>query len=124
MSNPINRIGSNGTYSGFSFQNNSLNPEPEHTEEKNEVKQEFKNVDGGDMLSMMAQSAQYTTAVAKPSSPNIPKYVTAEQAKNIAEFVTSFEDVVAKNLEAVMKEFPNLSEDAQMALALEMFDIE
>lgn len=124
MSNPINRIGSNGAYSGFTFQGNNLNPEKEPKEEKIEVKQEFKSIDGGDMLSMMAQNAQYSTKVVKPGAVDIPKYVTAEQAQSIAEFVTSFEDVVATNLQVIMQEFPNLSEDAQMALALDMFNLE
>lgn len=124
MSSPINRIGSNTPYSGFAYQGNNLNPEPEKQEEKAEVKQEFRNISGDEMLSMMAQSSQYSTPVVKPNSVDIPKYVTADQAKDIAEFVTSFEDIVADNLKVIMQEFPNLSEDAQMALALEMFELE
>ena len=54
---------------------------------------------------------------------DVAKYVTPEQAQRIAGFVTSFEDIVAKNLEAVTAELGNnVSESVRMNVALSAAD--
>ena len=66
--------------------------------------------------------------VAKNSAPatkviKISDYVTPEQAKRIAGFVTGFETEIAKGLSSIKNEFPEMSEDMVQALALASFDL-
>lgn len=82
----------------------------------------LKLMSGDEILGVMAQQA----ALNKPAGVegyDVAKYVTPEQAKRIAGFVASFEDIVVKNLEAVSSEFgDSLSEEAKAELALKMTD--
>ena len=66
--------------------------------------------------------------VAKNSAPTtkvnkISDYVTPEQAKRIAGFVTGFEQEIVKGLSSIKNEFPEMSDDMVQALALASFEL-
>lgn len=73
-----------------------------------------------DVLNVMAQQAAINKAnIPTQRTYDVSKYVTPEQAQRIAGFVTSFEDIVAQNLQSVTAEFGNgLSEEQKMNIAL------
>ncbi len=77
-----------------------------------------------EVLNVMAQQAALNkSAINIPKTYDVSKYVTPEQAQRIAGFVTSFEDIIAQNLQAVTAEFGNsLSEGEKMNIALSSAD--
>lgn len=77
-----------------------------------------------EVLNVMAQQAAINkSAINVPKTYDVAKYVTPEQAQRIAGFVTSFEDVIAQNLQAVTAEFGNsLSDGDKMNIALSTAD--
>lgn len=77
-----------------------------------------------EVLNVMAQQAALNkSAINIPKTYDVSRYVTPEQAQRIAGFVTSFEDIVAQNLQAVTAEFGNsLSEGEKMNIALSSAD--
>lgn len=76
-----------------------------------------------EVLNVMAQQAAVNFAVNAPRTYDVAKYVTPEQAQRIAGFVTSFEDIIAQNLQAVTAEFGNsLSDGDKMNIALSTTD--
>ena len=77
-----------------------------------------------EVLNVMAQQAALNkSAINIPKTYDVSRYVTPEQAQRIAGFVTSFEDIVAQNLQAVNAEFGNsLSEGEKMNIALSSAD--
>lgn len=73
-------------------------------------------------------SANTGINVAKNNAPatkviKISDYVTPEQAKRIAGFITGFEQEIAKGLNSIKNEFPEMSDDMVQALALASFDL-
>lgn len=77
-----------------------------------------------EVLNVMAQQAALNkSAINIPKTYDVSRYVTPEQAQRIAGFVTSFEDIIAQNLQAVTAEFGNsLSEGEKMNIALSSAD--
>lgn len=77
-----------------------------------------------EVLNVMAQQAALNkSAINIPKTYDVSRYVTPEQAQRIAGFVTSFEDIVAQNLQTVTAEFGNsLSEGEKMNIALSSAD--
>ena len=69
------------------------------------------------------QAAINKAAVSGARTYDVAKYVTPEQAQRIAGFITSFEDIVAQNLEAVTAELGDrVSESVRMNVALNATD--
>ena len=77
-----------------------------------------------EVLNVLAQQAAINKSTINMNKTyDVAKYVTPEQAQRIAGFVTSFEDVIAQNLQAVSAEFgANLPEDVKMNIALSSAD--
>ncbi len=77
-----------------------------------------------EVLNVMAQQAAFNkSAINTQKSYDVAKYVTPEQAQRIAGFVTSFEDIIAQNLQAVTAEFGNsLTESAKLDIVLASAD--
>lgn len=77
-----------------------------------------------DVLNVMAQQAALNkSAINTTKTYDVSKYVTPEQAQRIAGFVTSFEDIVAQNLQAVTAEFgDSLTDSAKMNIVLSSAD--
>ena len=73
-----------------------------------------------EVLNVYAQQAAINkAAINMPKTYDVSKYVTPEEAQRIAGFVTSFEDIVAQNLQAVTAELgENTPEDVRMSIAL------
>ena len=73
-----------------------------------------------EVLNVYAQQAAINkVAINMPKTYDVSKYVTPEDAQRIAGFVTSFEDIVAQNLQAVTAELgENTPEDVRMSIAL------
>jgi len=81
-------------------------------------------ISSDEVMSYAAQQAAVNkSAVDGARTYDVSKYVTPEQAQRIAGFVTSFEDIVAKNLEAVTAELGSgVSESVRMGIALSSAD--
>lgn len=78
-------------------------------------------VNPNDVLSIMAQQAVLTVPSVTPTTYDVNKYVTPEQAARIAGFISSFEDKVAAALTVIEAEFGDtLSDEAKYALAAGM----
>lgn len=77
-------------------------------------------IDAEDVMSAMAsQAALNKSTVGGAKTYDLGRYVTPEQAQRIAGFITSFEDIVAKNLESVTNELgTGVSENVRMNIAL------
>ena len=117
MVNPIN-VNTQGVGSSYGFNNKSKSSEEAPEEEVAAAKapaEQKSSVSADDVLSYMAQSA---VAVSPKLAVDPSKYVDKASEARIAGFMAGFEDVVAKNLSAISAEFPSMSEDGQMALAL------
>lgn len=120
--NPIN-VNTQGIGGAFGF---GSKPKSETEEQKKEaevavVSNEQKTLSADEILTYMAKSA----AVSAPKAPKVidpSKYVDEASAKRIAGFIAGFEDVVAANLAAITKEFPEMSEGAKQSLALSQAD--
>lgn len=67
------------------------------------------------VLNYMANSAAVTVA---PKTIDPSKYVDGPSSERIAGFMADFENMVATNLNAIVGEFPDMSPEAAMALAL------
>lgn len=96
----------------------------ENAKEAPQAKGELNLMSQEDVLNVMAQQAALNkSAIASAKTYDVSKYVTPEQAQRIAGFVTSFEDIVAQNLQSVTAEFGNaLSDDAKMNIVLSSAD--
>ena len=97
-------------------------PSPKKEVKKEEVKEEIKQapakeqMDPAKVLELMAGVAGLNKAsVIDPS-----KYVDAASKERIAKFMGEFEETVARNLDAISKEFPKMSEDSKTTMALKM----
>lgn len=115
--NPIN-VNTQGIGGAFGF---GSKPKSEAEEQKKEpevtvASGEKKPLSADEILTYMAQSAAIAAPKAKVIDP--AKYVDEASAKRIAGFMAGFEDVVATNLAAITKEFPEMSEGAKQSLAL------
>lgn len=116
--NPIN-VNTQGIGGAFGF---GSKPKSEAEEQKKEpevavASGEKKALSADEILTYMAKSAAVNVPKAtKTIDPS--KYVDEASAKRIAGFMAGFEDVVAKNLAAITKEFPEMSEGAKQSLAL------
>ena len=88
------------------------------------AKPEVNFVDAEDVMSAMAgQAAINKSTVSGAKAYDVSRYVTPEQAQRIAGFITSFEDIVAKNLESVTNELgTGVSENVRMDIALAKAD--
>ena len=77
-----------------------------------------------EVLNVLAQQANINKSTINMNKTyDVSKYVTPEQAQRIAGFVTSFEDIIAQNLQAVSAEFgANIPEDIKMDIALSSAD--
>ena len=113
--NPIN-VNAQGVGSASGF-----GAKPKTETEKDEKKEpatagaEQKPVSPDKVLNYMANSAVVTVT---PKTVDPAKYVDAPSAERIAGFMADFENIVAENLNAIMGEFPDMSPEAAMALAL------
>lgn len=98
--------------------------EQKEVQEAPQAKPELNLMSGEDVLNVMAQQAAINkSAINTQKSYDVSKYVTPEQAQRIAGFVTSFEDIVAQNLQSVDAEFgDSLSADAKMSIVLSSAD--
>lgn len=96
----------------------------ETVKEAPQPKPELSLMSQDDVLNVMAQQAAINkSAIQAQKSYDVSKYVTPEQAQRIAGFVTSFEDIVAQNLQAVTAEFGDeLSDSAKMNIVLSSAD--
>lgn len=113
--NPIN-VNAQGVGSASGF-----GAKPKTETEKDEKKEtapvgaEQKPVSPDKVLNYMANSAVVTVA---PKTVDPSKYVDEASAERIAGFMADFENIVASNLQAIVGEFPDMSPEAAMALAL------
>ena len=89
-----------------------------------QVRSDLNLMSQDDVLNVLAQQGTINlSAVNMSKTYDVSKYVTPEQAQRIAGFVTSFEDIVAQNLQAVTAEFgAGLPEDTKMNIALSSAD--
>lgn len=114
--NPIN-VNPQGIGNNYGFEPKAKQEEKKAEEKEVKAEVQQKSVPAEDILGFMAQSAIAVMPVAtKAVDP--AKYVDKESEARIADFMAQFEDIVAKNLEAIDKEFPQMSEGAKQALAL------
>ena len=112
--NPIN-VNAQGINGGYGFGAKPQAPKEDVKDAETPVAANTQSQVSADaVLSYMAQSA----AVAAPKTIDPSKYVDDESAKRIAGFMADFEDVVATNLTAISKEFPEMSQSSAMAVAL------
>jgi len=113
----INSINVNAQGIGNSYGYNTKAKSEDKKADQAEVQTagQQKSVPAEDVLSFMAQSA---VSVTPAKSVDPAKYVDEESAKRIAGFMAQFEDIVATNLTAISKEFPEMSEGAKQSLAL------
>lgn len=124
----MNNVGAIGT---------NYTPVVQHRQQKENPKQDIKeqsqgateqksSVNPDAVFDFMA--ANNNVSINKPQSTSrvikISDYVTPEQAQRIAGFVTGFENEVAQGLSAINSEFPEMSEEMSMALALASFESE
>ena len=122
----INNI--NGLGVGLNTNLPQKNTAPAQEEQTQEVQQQsqpnLKFVSGDDVMNIMAQQATMNQPIInKPNAYDVGKYVTQEQAQRIAGFVTSFDDIVAQNLQSITEEFGNsISDDMKMNIALSSTD--
>lgn len=115
----INPINVNTQGIGSSYGNKQSKESEEKTEEKVTPETGSKTpVSPDDVLSYMAQSA----VTIAPKTIDTSKYVDKESEARIAGFMANFEEIVAANLSAIVAEFPEISENSQMALALASVD--
>ena len=117
--NPIN-VNTQGVGGSYGYGAKPKAEKKEAEEAKPGVGGNKPQLSADDVLSFMAQSA--AVAVPKPIDPS--KYVDKESEKRIARFMAGFEDIVATNLSAISKEFPNMSDGAKQSLALAQVDKE
>lgn len=115
--NPIN-VNTQGIGGAYGFGAKPKSEEKEAVEKEAAAASEQHNVSADDVLSFMAQSA----VSVKPATVDPSKYVDSESAERIAGFMSQFEDIVATNLAAISKEFPNMSDSSKQALALAQVD--
>ena len=91
--------------------------------QQNEVKQS--SVAPEKVMDFAAATANYNAAnINKSDSPKVIKisdWVTPEQAKRIAGFVTGFENEIAKGFNAVKMEDIDVSDEAALDIAVAMF---
>ena len=89
-----------------------------------QAKPDIKFVSGDEVMNILAQQAAVNQpTINKPNSYDVGKYVTQEQAQRIAGFVTSFDDIIAQNLQSITAEFGNaISDEMKMNLALSSTD--
>lgn len=113
MVNPIN-VNTQGIGASYGYGNQPKTSEETKEEAVQTSAGQQTPVSADDVLSFMAQSA----AVVSPKVIDPSKYVDKESEARIAGFMAGFEDIVAQNLSAISSEFPNMSQDGQMALAL------
>lgn len=115
--NPINVNASRVAASyGFGANQKAQNGEEPETSEQNLSPQQ-NLLSANDVLNYMSQSA-VAIAPATTNSVDPAKYVDGDSAGRISGFMSQFEDIVATNLSAITKEFPELSSGAQQTLAL------
>lgn len=112
----------NGLGIGFNT-NLPQNTAPAQEEQTQEITQQgspnLKFVSGDDVMNIMAQQAAMNQPIINRNTYDVGKYVTQEQAERIAGFVTSFDDIVAQNLQSIISEFGNtISDDTKMNIAL------
>ena len=106
-------------------QKNTAPAQEEQTQEaQQQARPNLKFVSGDDVMNIMAQQATMNQPIInKPNAYDVGKYVTQEQAQRIAGFVTSFDDIVAQNLQSITAEFGNsISDDMKMNIALSSTD--
>lgn len=86
----------------------------ETKEDKISVNSEKAQIPADKVLEYMAQSA----AAVAPKKVDPSKYVDKESEARIAGFMADFEEVVAANLSAISKEFPDMPDKRKHSLAL------
>ncbi len=98
--------------------------EEQAVQEAPQAKPQLNLMSGDDVLNVMAQQAALNkSAINTQKTYDVNKYVTPEQAQRIAGFVTSFEGLIAKNLQSMDAEFgESISSGAKMDLALSSAD--
>lgn len=118
MVNPIN-VNTQGIGNSYGY---GIKPKAEEKKEADDTQNAANGnqktpVNADAVLNYMAQSAVSVTP-SSASSVDTSKYVDSESAARIAGFMSNFEDIVATNLAAISKEFPNMTDNAKQALAL------
>lgn len=114
MTNNINGVGINtGAVNSYVPQSKKEDVKTGENPETETSQESGKTLNPDDVLTFMAQQANiYKPANLVAGKYDISKYVTPEQAKNIAGFVASFEDAVAEGLIDIDEEFGNILSDA------------
>lgn len=118
--NPIN-VNTQGIAGAFAYNTKSKSEEAEAKETEAAAAGSQKSaVSADEVLNFMAQSA----VSVKPATTSVDpsKFVDAESADRIAGFMAQFEGIVAANLTAITKEFPEMSDGSKQALALAQVD--
>ena len=127
MTRQIGAIGAGSTQ--------GIQPRQPKEDSQQEIKQELKQeqtqnreslVDASTTLDFLAQTSavQVQKPVKETRTINVGDWVTPEQAARIAGFVTGFVDEVAENFNAAQKEFPEMSDNIAMVVALSKFENE
>ncbi len=121
--NNINGIGI-GLNTNLPQRENAPEVKEEAVKESPQAKPELNLISGDEVLNVMAQQAAINkSTINGAKNYDVSKYVTPEQAQRIAGFVTSFEDVVAKNLASITAELgDSVSDGAKMNIALSSAD--
>ena len=125
MASNVSGIGANGGSFGVSGNKpkNNEAPKSDMKSQETAVPVEQKNIPAEDVLAFL-DVTNNSLQVQSNEPIDVASYVTPEQAERITAGIMDFEDMVATNLQAIASEFPNLSEEAQMELALKMMDEE
>lgn len=124
----MNNIGAIGASYTPSVQQRQPQENPQQNiqqQEQNPAQAQQSSVKPDEVLNYLAANTGIN--VQKNNAPatkviKISDYVTPEQAKRIAGFVTGFETEIAKGLNSNKIEFPEMSDDMALAVALASFE--
>jgi len=124
--NNVGAIGA-GYTQGIQPRQNNENPKQDVQQElqpkQKEANQSNMNPDA--VMEFLAASADVKVtpkSVSNKKTIRISDYVTPEQAKRIAGFVTGFEQEVAQGLNGINEEFPEMPDSMALVIALAAFE--
>ena len=123
--NNIGAIGASYTPNVQPRQQKENSQQNVQSEQKQSSQAQQSNVKPDDVLNYMAANTGVNINKNAPATKviKISDYVTPEQAKRIAGFVTGFESEIAKGLDSIQNEFPEMSDEMAQAFALASFEL-
>ncbi|MBO5947999.1 hypothetical protein J6Q66_04100 [bacterium] len=123
--NNIGAIGASYTPNVQPHQPKENSQQNVQSEQKQSSQAQQSNVKPDDVLNYMAANTGVNINKSAPATKviKISDYVTPEQAKRIAGFVTGFESEIAKGLGSIQNEFPEMSDEMAQAFALASFEL-